>query len=99
MRTIIDMPSPTPLSGDADFFGRWSSSTADSDIDEIICHWRRQNRQSLDQKGGTDPETQDADPDGSQPSELPPTPAPTWSSPTPRESSMPGPKRSRWLVG
>ncbi len=47
MRTLVEMPSPTPQSGDVDFFRIWSSQAADCNVDAIIAHWQRQDRQSL----------------------------------------------------
>lgn len=47
MRTMVTMPNPTPQSGDLDFFKHWSSSTVRGDVDEVIEHWRRQDRQML----------------------------------------------------
>jgi len=48
MRTLVTLPDPTPRSGDADFFKEWASPSIDSDLDEIIDHWRRQDRQQID---------------------------------------------------
>jgi DNA helicase HerA-like ATPase len=47
MRTLVTLPEPTPLSANCDFFKAWSREMPDSDIDEIIEHWRRQDRQML----------------------------------------------------
>ncbi|MHC5109025.1 MAG: ATP-binding protein [Planctomycetota bacterium] len=47
MRTLVTMPHPTPLSGDADFFKVWSAPMPNADVDDIIDHWRKQDRQSL----------------------------------------------------
>jgi DNA helicase HerA-like ATPase len=47
MRTLIDLPDRLPDSGDVDFFGHWSAFEPVSDTDEIIDHWRRQDRQIL----------------------------------------------------
>ncbi len=44
MRTLVDLPRPMPQSGNLDFLARWAEATPDYDIDEIIDHWRRQNR-------------------------------------------------------
>jgi len=57
LRTLIDLPERTPRSGDVDFFGAWSGDGADSDIDEIVDHWWRQDRQILNR-------LPDAGPDG-----------------------------------
>lgn len=48
MRTLVDLPNPVPQSGDFDFFRHWASNMIDCDIDEIINHWRRQDRQRMD---------------------------------------------------
>ncbi|MBI4719182.1 MAG: DUF87 domain-containing protein [Planctomycetes bacterium] len=44
MRTLVDIADPRPESGNMDFFKLWSFSTPDYNIDEIIDHWRRQDR-------------------------------------------------------
>jgi hypothetical protein len=48
MRTLVKMPSPTPRSANMDFFKVWASDEASGDLDEIIRHWRRQDRRLLD---------------------------------------------------
>jgi DNA helicase HerA-like ATPase len=48
MRTLVKMPSPMPRSGNMDFFKVWASDTASGDLDEIIRHWRLQDRRLLD---------------------------------------------------
>jgi hypothetical protein len=85
MRTLVTLPNPTPQSSDADFFKEWASASIDSDLDDIIDHWRRQDRQ----------QTQDED------SEPPPVEAPAaeeeeapGKSPLPKPPPIPGvPKR------
>ena len=62
MRTLVDMPNPVPRSGDFDFFKLWSADEIDVDLDEIINHWRRQNRQHLDDDPGVDETSQPASP-------------------------------------
>ena len=47
MRTLVTMAQPSPLSSDADFFKVWSAPVPSSDVDAIVEHWRRQDRQSL----------------------------------------------------
>jgi len=49
MRTLVDLPRPAPQSGNIDFLGLWADSTPDYDIDEIIDHWRRQDRQHVNE--------------------------------------------------
>ncbi len=48
MRTLVKFPSPSPQSANLDFFQAWSQGTEDYDLDDIIDHWRRQDRQRLD---------------------------------------------------
>ncbi len=47
MRTIVDPPNPWPQSGTVDFFKHWSKDELDIDLDEVIDHWRRQDRSNL----------------------------------------------------
>lgn len=47
MRTLVGLPKPTPQSSDVDFFKLWAFARPEYDIDEIIDHWRRQDRQLL----------------------------------------------------
>ena len=55
LRTLIDLPARTPRSGDVDFFGVWSAEQPGSDIDEIVNHWWRQDRQILNCLPDEDP--------------------------------------------
>ncbi len=96
MRTLVTLPQPTPRSGDADFFKHWASPSVDSDVDEIIDHWRHQDRQRLDSS------TEEPLPDESQADTPPATPQKE-----PQPAKKPGPlKRSviptaagrRWLA-
>jgi DNA helicase HerA-like ATPase len=48
MRTLVKMPFPPPRSGNMDFFKVWSSDEASGDLDEVIRHWRSQDRRMLD---------------------------------------------------
>lgn len=48
MRTQVEMPSPPPRSNNLDFFQLWSSNKAHGDIDEVVGHWQRQDRQFLE---------------------------------------------------
>jgi hypothetical protein len=48
MRTLVKFPRPSPQSANLDFFAAWSLGTEDYDLDDIISHWRRQDRQRLD---------------------------------------------------
>ena len=54
MRTLVDMPDPTPQSSDVDFFKIWSSQAAECNVDAVIADWQRQDRQSLNRP--TEPE-------------------------------------------
>lgn len=47
MRTLVDIARPRPESGDLDFFKLWSFSAADYNVDQIIDHWRCQDRQAV----------------------------------------------------
>ncbi len=48
MRTLVQIPDPKPQSGDMDFFKQWASPVMDYNLDDIIDHWRRQDRSDLD---------------------------------------------------
>lgn len=48
MRTLVQFPNPSPQSANLDFFQAWSMGTENYDLDDIIDHWRRQDRQRLD---------------------------------------------------
>ena len=48
MRTLVQFPNPSPQSANLDFFGAWSMGTENYDLDDIIDHWRRQDRKQLD---------------------------------------------------
>lgn len=47
MRTLVDIAKPTPESADLDFFKLWSFAPADYNVNQIIEHWRRQDRQAV----------------------------------------------------
>jgi len=47
MRTLVEMPQPVPQSGNIDFLRLWADSVPGYDIDNIIDHWRRQDRQAV----------------------------------------------------
>jgi len=47
MRTLVEMPRPEPQSGNLDFFKFWAGESVDNNLDQIIDHWRRQDRQIL----------------------------------------------------
>ncbi|MEK6799586.1 MAG: DUF87 domain-containing protein [Planctomycetota bacterium] len=48
MRTLVEMPSPPPRSSNLDFFKLWAAPATNNDLDEVINHWRRQDRKLLD---------------------------------------------------
>lgn len=48
MRTLVDIAHPTPRSNNMDFFKQWAADTAAGSVDDTIDHWRRQDRQRLD---------------------------------------------------
>lgn len=52
MRTLIDMPPKLPRSGDVDFFGMWSKGVSNSDVEQIIDRWWRQDRSALEAQNG-----------------------------------------------
>jgi len=52
MRTLVEMPHPAPLSGNLDFFKYWSADSVDDNLDRIIDHWRRQDRQLINRTPG-----------------------------------------------
>ena len=98
MRTIVDLPTPTPQSANMDFFKLWTTAIPDYDIDEIIHHWRRQDRTYLDsEREGSfaDGESVPAQPHPStasgktEPGHPPESPKPLFS---------PVSTKSRWLV-
>lgn len=47
MRTLVEMPSPSPQSGNMDFFKFWAAESVEDNLDKIIEHWRRQDRQII----------------------------------------------------
>ncbi|MEW6197832.1 MAG: ATP-binding protein [Planctomycetota bacterium] len=76
MRTLIDLPPRLPRSGDVDFFKLWSTGTADSNVEEIVDRWWRQDR-TLDGRGPRRPTESLYDPNAPptkrpQPSKEPP---------------------------
>lgn len=49
MRTLVTLPDPLPQSSDVDFFLHWSSFEPNDDTDEVIAHWRKQDRRLMRQ--------------------------------------------------
>ena len=47
MRTLVEMPHPAPQSANLDFFKFWAAETVEDNLDQIIEHWRRQDRQLI----------------------------------------------------
>ncbi|MBI1825790.1 MAG: ATP-binding protein [Planctomycetes bacterium] len=86
MRTLVNLPSPTPQSANMDFFKSWAMGTEDYDLDAIVDHWRRQDRQKLDP---VPEEPVAADVSSSQRSAA---------SPASKPQIVPPSKRSRWIV-
>jgi len=76
MRTLIRMPDPQPQSADMDFFKHWAASSDDVDLDDIIDHWRRQDRQRLDDTPVPEPAPQPAVGDEAKPHTHARTPLP-----------------------
>ena len=76
MRTLVTKPSPTPLSGNLDFFKFWSAGTSEYDLDDIIGHWRRQDRQRLGDDEETPPVPAPAQPATAPPPAVPARPLP-----------------------
>lgn len=81
MRTLVNIPDRLPESGNLDFFGIWAGGDPDAehDIDTIIEHWRRQDRQHL----------QSGEAEAAPPPPLAPPPLPV----RPSHSGFPGLKR------
>ena len=48
MRTLVKIPDPLPRSGNVDFFHHWAADDINVDVDDIIDHWRLQDRQRFD---------------------------------------------------
>lgn len=96
MRTLVDLPNPAPKSGNIDFFKAWSGDTPNYDIDEVIDHWRRQDRTAVDEIPEVEFDEKPAPP--AQTPSTPPPP-PTTGLPTPPSPQSVPKARSRWLVG
>jgi len=50
MRTLVEMPHPAPQSANLDFFKFWAAPSVDNNLDQIIDHWRRQDRQAINRR-------------------------------------------------
>ncbi len=80
MRTLIDLPPRLPRSGDVDFFKLWNQGTADSEVEQIVDRWWRQDRTSAATAAALRPPTE---PESAAP---PPTAAPA----VPASDTKPG---------
>lgn len=109
MRTLVNIASPTPQSANLDFFRAWAQGTEQYDLDEIIGHWRRQDRQRLDAPEEPEPaealsaegkqEPKRPTPARSGVPQAPSGPVPAAARPTaPAQSAAARPSLSRWLV-
>lgn len=107
MRTLVDMPKPSPESANADFFKLWSFGSVDFDIDTVIDHWRRQDRQLVNRlshanmHGGAKLNIPIPEPASTTPgprTALPAAPLPAGPKhpPAPSFSSTSRPARPRW---
>lgn len=47
LRTLVDLPTRLPRSGDVDFMMHWNQGTPDADVSTILEHWWRQDRRLL----------------------------------------------------
>lgn len=89
MRTLVDLPKPPPLSGNLDVFKFWSAETVEDNLDEVIEHWRRQDRQLINRVPGQDVnESADAPTGPSQPGAPGPR-VPGGQTPTPPRGPIP----------
>ncbi len=96
MRTLVTMPNPVPLSGDMDFFKEWASPSVRCDLDDIINHWRRQDRK---RPAGDDDHADDDNAQATQPQQ-PGRPARTPVKPSVRSPvSPPGVPGARAIPG
>ena len=43
-RVLIDMPNPTPASGDIKFFNKWQKKEADTNVADVVSNWWKQIR-------------------------------------------------------
>ncbi len=97
MRTLVDLPHPQPQSANMDFFKLWTTARPDYDIDEIIDHWRRQDRVHV----GDEAEALDSVEEAGAPPASEPTAAPEDHPGQPPKPPVPAAafgRQSRWLV-
>lgn len=104
MRTLVSIPNPRPQSANLDFFKSWASGTPEYNLDAIIEHWRRQDRQKLDPRPDEPEYSADANKVVAAKPAAPAGPVPAAARPTPPKPSIPsGPpippsQRSRWVA-
>jgi DNA helicase HerA-like ATPase len=98
MRTLVAMPHPAPLSGNVDFFRHWAEEEVQGDLDEIIDHWRRQDRQRLGRAVEEPPEQppQPGLPQGPPASAKPVSPKPKVPAMPPVMRPIPSLAKPRW---
>jgi hypothetical protein len=61
LRTLIELPRRLPRSGDVDFFANWSAPNQQQDMQRIIDHWWRQDREILNELPGAAPKPTEAE--------------------------------------
>lgn len=71
MRILVTLPQPTPRSADMDFFKHWTQPSTDCDLDEVIEHWRRQDRQRIGDIGD-EPLPEPVEPEPAETAKQPP---------------------------
>ena len=103
MRTLVELPNPTPQSGDLDFFKHWSSPAVASDVDDVIDHWRRQDRSGSagqEDEASLAPQTPPSAPEAEQTKPAPASPpVPAVLPPgVPTRQRIPAATERRWLV-
>lgn len=95
MRTLVTLADPTPQSGDMDFFKLWAQPGVECDVDDVIDHWRRQDRKLIS-KPQEEP--------FAAPSQVPekkspdPVSVPAGASPRPAPPDAQAIRGRRWLV-
>lgn len=94
MRTLVTKPDPAPQSADMDFFLHWSQDAVENDLDEIIGHWRRQDRQKASEVDEAFAAAKPAPPTP-KPAATPKPPGPPKPPKVPPVPNIPG---RRWLV-
>jgi len=114
MRTLVQMPHPTPLSANLDFFKYWAMESINDNLDEVIEHWRRQDRQLINdwkKASGSEPTKAAAPAEAVAAGKIPPRqgpgaalkpprgPVPALQRPLPPHSPVQAkPGQSKWLA-